>query len=293
MRLIHVSIALLVGVMAFAGVNGNVSAMQLPASHIGTAGHTKAVVTDTYYDILALGYYCENGGTSCYDNCVTVGNPDPAFCPGLDFGAVEAVGNDPGVNSETPAEIAVMCGRTTATGVTETWLDVYDEGPNSQAPGVSDGVLTGQAALLTPNVDETVPVSESSIHVSGFAPNFSNASTTVYGVQNTDNADHDQNNGGFNITIRGVLDQINNNSHHYLGTMSCLAGGRATRALQNELGCNGADDYNQAFGFEGAMEENAGDEYHTYNQLGPFDPPQGFDNFLENPGGLYQCEAYK
>jgi len=132
------------------------------------------------------------------------------------------------------------------------------------------------------------------MHASGWASDFSK-SATVYGVQNTDNSSHSQNSGGFNITMRGPLDQVTNNSQHYIGTISCLAGGASARALQAELGCTSGDYDNEPFAYEGAMEYNAGDEYHNYSDMGPFDPSNGtvtFVNYLTDPGALATLCGY-
>lgn len=284
----YLGIAALIAALSSLGLISQASAMRTtPTFALSTAKTTTVTpfdLGDPYFDIVSLGYYCNQGGTSCYDTCPTT-SKTAITCPGLDFAGVEAVGNDPHANFGIPGELAMECGQTLGNGdVVIGWLDVYNWGSSAQYVG-SNGVIGGKATLLSPNTYESdnATSATSSIQATGWASDFTSRGS-VTGVQNTDNSAHALMNGGFRITITGVLHNITTD-HYYLGTMSCYAGGPAMMALASDVGCSPSDDESYApFAAEGVLEPYAGDEYHTYNDLGP-------DSFyyLQTPQGLSAC----
>ena len=229
----NLGISVLIAAVSCLGFVSQTSAMHAMSPRalgsVRTTTVTPFALGDPYYDIVSLGYYCAQGGTSCMDNCPNTSSP----CPGLDFAGVEAVGNDPYATFGVPGELAMECGQTMGNGdVVVAWLDVYNWGPNAQYVG-SNGVISGKGTLLSTAAYETdnATSATSSISATGWASDFTSKGT-VTGVQNTDNSTHTLMAGGFRITITGVLHNVTTD-HYYLGTMSCFAGGAATMALQS------------------------------------------------------------
>jgi len=218
-----------------------IGVLALAARPLGAAAQSSSIGTDTptppipAYDIEAYDYYCPGGITGC-----------PGVATGqnyanLYFGDAEFYGPRNNSISGTPEEVYVECTQylpgpdadyRDITLVVTTDVTYQDPAYNY----ADSGIITGQATLLrSPNGNtgsEDNPAQGSTGHVSIFDTSTANgeygAHATISGVQNTDNADDQQNSGGFTISVTGYIDTFKLHGPQpapYWGTMTCHAGG--------------------------------------------------------------------